>query len=133
MHIIPLDPHNPQHTAIVAALVLQSTLDYGNLEDDPRLLAWSQQTGRWAVAAASDTGAVLGIACVVALDDQPADGLLWLEVLPAHQGHGVGSALLDWARSVARPVLVIHSTASARKFYEQRAAAGESDLFPWAA
>jgi GNAT superfamily N-acetyltransferase len=128
MHIIPLEQNNPQHTRAVVALVLHSTLDYGSLEADPRLLLWRTSGGRWA-AAIDDGGALLGIAAVVALDDQPADCLLWLEVLPAAQRQGIGTALLHWAQVAARQPLVLHSVASARAFYERLLSQGEAGIF----
>jgi GNAT superfamily N-acetyltransferase len=128
MHIIPLEHTNPQHTRAVVALVLQSTLDYGSLEADPRLLLWRAGGGRWAAAVGSD-GVLQGIVVVVALDDQPADCLLWLEVLPSAQRQGIGTALLRWAQAAARQPLVLHSVASARTFYERLLGQGEAGVF----
>lgn len=97
MPLTTLNPFNPQHARIVLSLVVQSTLDYGEMDADPRLDAWQQGQGRWAIAV-TDQGHVAGIACTVCLDDQEANALLWLEVLPQYRRQGFGRALLAWAR-----------------------------------
>lgn len=117
MRIIKLDPTNSMHTRIVLAMVLDSSLDYGDLDTDPRLLCWINAQGQWGIAIA-DSGAVAGIACVVSLCDTNGDALLWLEVLPEHQRQGNGTALLTWAQSQARQPLLIKSVAGATGFYE---------------
>jgi GNAT superfamily N-acetyltransferase len=94
----------------------QSTLDYGEMDADPRLDAWQQGQGRWAIAV-NDQGHVAGIACTVCLDDQEANALLWLEVLPQYRRQGYGRALLAWAREQEPDALVIKSVGSAVGFY----------------
>lgn len=116
MPLTTLNPLNPQHAHIVLAMAVQSTLDYGNMDADPRLTAWQQGQGRWAVAV-TDQGTIAGIACVVRLDDQDADALLWLEVLPQYRNQGYGRALLAWAREQRPDALVIQSVSSASGFY----------------
>lgn len=112
--IVPLS--NPQHTRIVLALLLQSTLDYG--EQDARLAAWEQGEGRWAVAV-SERGMVQGIAVLVPLDDVGRDGLLWLEVLPRYQRQGIGRALVQWAQAQSGGPLEVRPVRSAAAFYNR--------------
>jgi GNAT superfamily N-acetyltransferase len=116
--IVPLTPTERTHARVVLALVVQSCLDDGDLDADPRLLAWQRGEGHWAVAL-TDQGAAAGIACVVRLDETGRPALLWLEVLPEHQRQGYGSALLEWAGQQADSPLVIRSTGSALGFYRQ--------------
>ncbi|NJN66693.1 MAG: GNAT family N-acetyltransferase [Chloroflexaceae bacterium] len=120
-NILPLDHTNPLHTRIVLSLVLQSTLDYGQLDSDIRLLTWQAHQGQWAVAV-REGGVVAGIVCVVPLSDGPSPGLLWLEVLPRFQRQGVGTALLSWAGARTRRTLVVRSVPSATEFYRRAGA-----------
>lgn len=116
--ILPLNPNNRYHTHLVLSLVVESRLDYGDLDTDPRLLAWLNYEGRWAVALADDRR-VAGIVCLVSLSDEPGDALLWLEVLPQYQHQGRGSALLNWAKEQSQQSLVIKSVTSAVDFYRR--------------
>lgn len=118
MKIVSLKPGKPQHTRIVLSMVVQSKLDYGDMDEDARLLAWHTRQGRWAVAVHKN-GDIAGIACVVRLSDTGEDALLWLEVLPPYQRQGMGEALLDWAHTQARHRLSIHSVPSAEGFYQR--------------
>ncbi len=118
MNIIPLDPTNIHHTHIVLSFVVQSTLDYGDLDADARLLTWQNCEGTWA-AAVSDSGNAVGIVCVVSLCDTSDDALFWLEILPQYQNQGVGNILLTWAQAQAQRPLHIQSVPSAVGFYQQ--------------
>lgn len=125
MHIVPLHPASQQHTRIVLALVVQSLLDYGDIDMDPRLLVWINCQGCWAVAVA-DNKEVAGIVCTVHLNDSQRDALLWIEVLPHYQGQGFGKALLAWAQAQTAQPLLVRSVASAIGFYERAGVAVES-------
>lgn len=118
MKVVPLQQTNRHHTDIVLSMVVQSTLDYGDIDADVRLLSWQNCVGRWAVAT-NDSGRVVGIVCVVDLNDDEKDALLWLEVLPQEQHKGVGDMLFAWARTQTQRDLVIKSVASARGFYQR--------------
>ncbi len=122
MHVVPLFASVPHHTSIVVSMIVQSRLDYGALEHDPRMLVWHRQQGRWAVAVDAAAGKAVGIACVVALSDQPQDALLWLEVLPSYRHRGAGTALLEWAHAQTAGALLIKSVPSAAGFYQARGA-----------
>jgi GNAT superfamily N-acetyltransferase len=104
--------------SLVVCFIAESTLAYRHVDGvDVRLHTWSANEGQWVVAFAS--GAAVGIACVVTLDDGPyarMDCLLWLEVLPEARRKGVGRALLTWATQQS-PRLIIASTPSATLFY----------------
>lgn len=117
MNIRPLNPFNPHHTHIVVSCVVQSTLDYGDLDADARLLVWQSHQGKWAVAT-TDDGAIAGIVCVVNLHDRDNDALLWLEVLPHYRRNGIGTALLLWAQAQTQRELVIKSVSGAFPFYQ---------------
>ena len=117
--IIPLDPTKVAHTRIVLALLVQSTLEYGEDKDrDMRLTAWERGEGRWAVAV-THQGVAQGIIACVPLDDVGRDGLLWLEVLPPYRYGGVGRALVQWARQRATTPLLVRSVRSAAGFYQR--------------
>lgn len=119
MNMIPLQFHNSHHTRIVLSFILQSELDYGNLDNDTRLAVWNQRHGKWAIAL-SDLGIVTGIVCVVPLSDHVEDGLLWIEVLPSFRRKGFGKALLTWATQHSyhqQYPLFIKSVPSAEAFY----------------
>ena len=117
--MLPLDPTDVTHTRIVLALLVQSTLEYGEEADrDMRLTAWERGEGRWAVAVTAQ-GVVQGIIACVPLDDVGRDGLLWLEVLPQYQHCGIGRALVQWARQRATTPLVVRSVRSAAGFYQR--------------
>ncbi len=118
MKVIPLHQTNRHHTDIVLSMVVQSKLDYGDIDADVRLLSWQNCVGRWAVAT-NDRGKVVGIVCVVDLSDDDQDALLWLEVLPQEQRQGVGDMLFVWARAQTQRDLVIKSVASAKGFYQR--------------
>jgi GNAT superfamily N-acetyltransferase len=95
MNIIPLNLTNQHHTQVVLSLVVQSTLDYGDLDTDARLLAWQHHQGQWIVAA-NDEGDIIGIACVVGLSDGKGNSLLWVEATPPYQHQGIEHELLTW-------------------------------------
>jgi GNAT superfamily N-acetyltransferase len=116
MNVVPLNANNPQHTRVVLALLVQSTLDYGDMDGDIRLNAWRNHQGYWA-AAVDAQGYVAGIVCVMNLSDTAHHGLLWLEVLPKYQQCGVGKALLRWAQGQSHQALVIRSVPRAAGFY----------------
>lgn len=118
MEIVRLLPSNQQHTRVVVSLVVQSLLDYGEVDTDPRLLAWINCQGSWAVAVNSNNK-VVGVVCMVHLHDTPRTALLWLEVLPAYQRRGIGTALLKWAHAHATQPLVIQSVSGAVGFYQR--------------
>lgn len=118
IRILPLKPGNLIHTRAILSMVIQSVLDYGDMDSDTRLLAWKSGQGQWA-GAFSETGRIVGVVCVVPLDDGVSSGLLWLEVLPAHQRQGIGTALFVWAQERARGNLVIKEVPSASGFYQQ--------------
>jgi GNAT superfamily N-acetyltransferase len=107
------------HTRVVLALLVQSTLAYGEDADrDMRLAAWERCEGRWAVAV-TDQGLPQGIIACVPLDDIGRDGLLWLEVLPYYQRQGVGRTLVQWAQERATAPLLVRSVSSAAEFYQR--------------
>lgn len=116
MKIVQLNHTNPHHTHIILSLLVQSTLDYGDMDRDPRLSAWQRGQGRWAVVVNAQ-GCVMGIVSVVSLSDSEGDALLWLEVLPHYRKRGMGRALLSWARGQTRQNLVIKSVPTAAGFY----------------
>lgn len=117
--ILPLDPTRVPHTRIVLALLVQSTLEYGEEADrDLRLAAWERGEGHWAVAVTAQ-GGVQGIVACVPLEDVGRDGLLWLEVLPLYRYSGIGRALVQWARQRATTPLVVRSVRSAAGFYQR--------------
>ena len=111
--LVKLDTANPQHARVVAQLILMSELSYGeDLERDSRLLAWREGRGQWMVAV------VGGRAAGVAMVEQHGDAaeLVWLEVLPAFKGKGIGKALLAHIQGVAEQ-LIISSVRGALAFY----------------
>ncbi len=116
MRILQLDQTSAQHTQVILSLIVQSKLDYGVLDEDIRLLAWQSPQSRWAVAV-DDNGTLLGIVCVVHVDDMEGDALLWLEVLPPHQRQGVGRGLLSWAQTQSPCDLIVRSVPGADGFY----------------
>jgi GNAT superfamily N-acetyltransferase len=118
MKVIPLHQTDSRHTHVVLSFVVQSTLDFGDIDNDVRLLSWNNNEGRWA-AAIDDHGQVMGIVCVVSLSDLQQEALLWLEVLPQYQDQGIGSMLLSWAQAQAKTPMIIKSVASAIGFYHQ--------------
>lgn len=111
MMLTALSPANPAHTRVVLSFVVQSCLDFGSIDNDARLVAWKQGRGEWAVSLAD--GKPVGIAWYYAGE------LVWLEVLPAHQGQGHGTALLEWAAQ-RTPRLRICPTEQARGFYQRK-------------
>jgi GNAT superfamily N-acetyltransferase len=117
MNIVMLNPTSKEHTHIVLGMIINSDLDYGDLDTDARLLTWQQQQGTWATAL-NDYGEVVGIACIVSLSDIAGDALLWLEVLPAYRRQGYGRALLTWVYHHAQDALMIKSIPGATGFYE---------------
>ncbi|NJP04395.1 MAG: GNAT family N-acetyltransferase [Chloroflexaceae bacterium] len=118
MQVIPLSLTSSHHTSLVVSLVVQSMLDYGDIDHDARLLAWYQRQGAWAVAV-NQQRLITGIVAVVKLSDMDRDALFWLEVRPDYRQRGYGRALLNWANQHARQPLVIRSVVGAYPFYER--------------
>jgi|GEM_PF-5469700 len=102
---------------VVAGMVLGSSLSMIDPDgEDARLRCFLAGSGTWALAR-QDAGTVVGIACLVPVDDAPGQQcLLWLEVRPQARGMGIGRALLAWARATA-PHLRIDSAEAAIPFY----------------
>jgi GNAT superfamily N-acetyltransferase len=109
----------PQHSMLVAHLVLESALSAREGVSDVRLDTWQRGAGQWAAAVID--GKVAGIAALDEHDGQELE-LIWIETRAAYQQRGVGSALLEWARSQAkaqgRP-LFINSAPAAIGFYRK--------------
>lgn len=116
MELLMLDCTNPHHTRLVLSFIVQSELDYGDLDDDMRLLAWNQRQGLWVVVV-NDQGQAVGIACTVSLSDIEGDALLWLEVLPRFRNRGYGRSLVSWMQQHTCRRLVIKSVPGASGFY----------------
>jgi GNAT superfamily N-acetyltransferase len=117
MKVIPLQQQDSRHTHVVLSFVVQSLLDYGDIDNDVRLLSWNNNEGQWAVAI-DDQGHAMGIVCVVRLSDRQQQALLWLEVLPQYQEQGIGSKLLAWAQTQAGTSMIVKSVPSANGFYQ---------------
>jgi GNAT superfamily N-acetyltransferase len=116
MNILTLDYNNTHHTHLVLSFVLQSDLDYGDLDEDIRLLTWSQHQGVWAVVV-NEQNIVVGIVCIVSLSDVAGNAMLWLEVLPRFRRKGYGRALVTWGQKQSQRSMIIKSVPSAVNFY----------------
>lgn len=117
--IVALSPAKPAHDRVVSFLVAESCLTYPIAENglDDRCARWLASEGQWAVAIVGDD--VAGIAMTLPKPDGGA-WLTWLEVRPQHQGRGVGTSLLAWARATAGGELTIASVPEAASLYTHR-------------